>query len=234
MLKCISCTTTETTGDIAWAFQVNDVTALFRVVVTEADGTVYKYTSLGQIHTRNVDGIATVVFTVDVDAVTGIVLDRYSSTAFDVSKIVNLKHLELTNTDIHVDGWEQILLETVIQNKTNSAVNYEFTSSNVNVELSSLGGVVTVNDASIAHRLANYSLANCSLSTAYMDNIINDIYDNRYVFNNPVNIVFDISGNDAPTGVYQTAVNPSTPLEKIYALENDPYAQGFVKWSVTQ
>lgn len=68
-----------------------------------------------------------------------------------------------------------------------------------------------------------------------IDQLITDIYDQwvagTYTYATPT---LNIGGNNAaPSGTYQAANPPSTPLEKIYAMVNDPNATGYNTWTIT-
>lgn len=72
---------------------------------------------------------------------------------------------------------------------------------------------------------------------ATVDAFIEALYVNRAIYTGVAygqRHTLNISGtNAAPSGVYQDATPPTTGLEYVYKLANDPDAEGFKQWNIT-
>jgi hypothetical protein len=81
--------------------------------------------------------------------------------------------------------------------------------------------------------LVAWNYQNCGLSQADVDAVLAAIYARRASFTATAPSL-NISGTNAdPSGVYQDADPPTTGLEYVYELRNDPEAEGFKKWTIT-
>jgi len=72
-----------------------------------------------------------------------------------------------------------------------------------------------------------------ALSQAIVNEIVRGVYAIRtsIAYATPM---MNIGGNNAdPSGVYQSACPPTTELEMVYALVNDPCGDGHNLWTVT-
>lgn len=83
------------------------------------------------------------------------------------------------------------------------------------------------------HAMDYYNVQNCGLSQANVDAIISSIYARRANFGSTSPELLIGGTNAAPSGTYQASATPTTGKEMIYALANDPNAEGFKKWSIT-
>ncbi len=86
---------------------------------------------------------------------------------------------------------------------------------------------------SSAVALTDYSILNNGLSEAAVDAILLAIYTRRAAFTHATPVL-DISGTNAtPSGVLQDGDPPTTGLEYVYELRNDPESEGFYVWDIT-
>jgi hypothetical protein len=81
--------------------------------------------------------------------------------------------------------------------------------------------------------LYNLYINSLGLSASVVDAILERIYLDRAIFTNAAPILQIHGTNAAPSGVYQDAAVPSTGLEYVYKLVNDPDGEGFKKWTIT-
>lgn len=88
-------------------------------------------------------------------------------------------------------------------------------------------------DVSGATNLRIYYYQDCGLSQAHVDAVCQSIYTNRAVFTYATPSLNVGGTNAAPSGTYQDGDPPTTGLEYIYEIANDPETEGFNTWSVT-
>jgi hypothetical protein len=72
----------------------------------------------------------------------------------------------------------------------------------------------------------------CGWAEAAVDAFLANMYTSRASFTYATPAL-NISGNDAPSGIYQAMCPPTTGKEYAYELENDSCGDGFNKWDVT-
>ena len=81
--------------------------------------------------------------------------------------------------------------------------------------------------------MREYYYQDCGLIQANVNAILLGIYNRRAAFAYATPGLNVGGTNDAPSGVYQDATPPTTGLEYVYKLANDPDAEGFNKWTIT-
>ena len=136
----------------------------------------------------------------------------------NVTTISNMCRGNVMMASLNVAGIDTSLLQNFQEGFYNCQL--------LNADLSSL-------NFSSASNLTNF-LWNCdAMSAANLDLLLASIYAQRasITWETPA---LDISTltND-PTGVYQDATPPTTGLEYVYKLVNDPDAEGFNVWTIT-
>jgi hypothetical protein len=97
------------------------------------------------------------------------------------------------------------------------------------------GGFVATGGISANHKIRDLHVEDCAWNQAMVDALLLDIYTNRASFTSIVTpILLTIqANNETPSGIYQDDATPSTGLEYVYKLANDPDAEGFKKWKIT-
>jgi hypothetical protein len=88
-----------------------------------------------------------------------------------------------------------------------------------------------------AEALKDFQYQNCGLLEADVDAVLAAIYARRASFTNATPVL-NVGGdggtiNEAPSGVYQDGDPPTTGLEYVYELANDPESEGFNTWVIT-
>jgi hypothetical protein len=76
-------------------------------------------------------------------------------------------------------------------------------------------------------------LQDTSLIEANVDNVLLRLYTDRANFTWATPILNIGGSNDAPSGIYQDGDPPTTGLEYVYEIANDPETEGINTWSVT-
>jgi len=72
-----------------------------------------------------------------------------------------------------------------------------------------------------------------AMTEAEVDSAIDDVYAYRASYTDATPELNVGGTNAAPSGVYQDATPPTTGLEKVFKLANDPDAEGFNTWAIT-
>lgn len=94
-------------------------------------------------------------------------------------------------------------------------------------------GVSGAPSTASAQAIIQYQYQNCSLSQADVDAVVQSIYDRRASFT-AATPALNIGGTNAtPSGTYQDGDPPTTGLEYVYEIANDPETEGFNTWTVT-
>ena len=121
-------------------------------------------------------------------------------------------------TYINLSGMNTALVE--------SMVNMFYICRNLDTDLSGLNFSKVTN-------LTDFLYSANAMSAANLDLLLASIYAQRALIT-WATPALDISSlpND-PTGVYQDATPPTTGLEYVYKLVNDPDAEGFNVWTIT-
>lgn len=76
-------------------------------------------------------------------------------------------------------------------------------------------------------------IQNCGWSQAAVDALLADMYAERAAFTYATPSLNVGANNSVPSGVYQDATPPTTGLEYVFKLANDPDAEGFNTWTIT-
>jgi hypothetical protein len=81
--------------------------------------------------------------------------------------------------------------------------------------------------------LRDFQYQNCGLLEADVDAVLAAIYARRASFTYATPSLNVGSDNEAPSGIYQDGDPPTTGLEYVYELANDPESEGFNTWVIT-
>jgi len=81
--------------------------------------------------------------------------------------------------------------------------------------------------------MSQYLYSSCGLTQANVNAVLLSIYTRRMAFTDAAPVLNAGGTNDAPSGVYQDGDPPTTGLEYVYEIANDPEAEGFNTWAVT-
>jgi len=204
-----------------------------------ADSTV----DLSQALDAIMAGAATADSTVDLSRIIGIaagIVTGGLSGSFDNvpwDDLSSLTYLRLNNTDVSGDIGNLSGLT--------SLVYLSLANTNVTGDIADLSGLALVTElylnntdvsgGDIAGNIAIEScrVQDCGWDQATVDAFLQAMYTARanYTYATPD---LNIGGTNAtPSGVYQDADPPTTGLEYIYKLVNDPDSEGFNTWSIT-
>jgi hypothetical protein len=94
------------------------------------------------------------------------------------------------------------------------------------IEAGAFGGLVSIQELNIKQN---------GMIQSAVDAVLNEIYANKeaYTYASIIQLIMD-GDNAKPSGVYQYAATPSTPLEKAYALEHPwQFGSTFNRWNIT-
>jgi hypothetical protein len=131
-----------------------------------------------------------------------------------------LNYLRADNTDSVITG-------SIADNSTLTILRVHSTDSAIT------GGVATL--PSYSYSLID--LRDLSMIEAEVDEVLENIYRLRANFDDATpELYIDGSGgtvNATPSGVYQDGDPPTTGLEYVYELANDPETEGFNTWTIT-
>jgi hypothetical protein len=97
------------------------------------------------------------------------------------------------------------------------------------ITLTLTGGAAAIS----ATGLLRIEASDLGLAEANVDDILERIYTDRAIFTDADPDLFIGGTNATPSGVYQDGDPPTTGLEYVYELANDPEAEGFNTWSIT-
>ena len=148
-------------------------------------------------------------------------LIHISLVGMDLSKVVTF--LNMCRGDSNLVSFDITGVDTTL------AENFQdmfYSCVSLNADLSALNFAVTTN---LTHFLYNCD----SMSAENLDNLFRSIYEQRASITWETPAIDTGNLTNDPTGVYQDATPPTTGLEYIYKLVNDPDAEGFNVWTIT-
>ena len=76
-------------------------------------------------------------------------------------------------------------------------------------------------------------ISGTGMSQQEVDDFIFSTYTARATYTNATPTLAIGGDNATPSGLYQAMVPPTTALEAVFDLVNDPAAEGFHRWSIT-
>ncbi len=95
---------------------------------------------------------------------------------------------------------------------------------NTSVSAGTIGTLVAMRDC---------QAQNCGWNQATVDALLADMYAERAGFTYATPSLNVGANNSVPSGVYQDGDPPTTGLEYVYELANDPEVEGFNTWTIT-
>ena len=165
-------------------------------------------------------------------------INLYSNSLTDIGTVTNLMlltYISLPNNSLTDIGTVTNLILLTYINLSNNSLTDVGTATNLtsltslNLSNNSLTDIGTVTNLML---LTYINLSNNSLTQVYLDITLNDIYVARSGYTSPVSLLINANVGSPPSGVYQDATPPTTGLEFVFKLENDPDAEGFNLWSI--
>jgi hypothetical protein len=81
--------------------------------------------------------------------------------------------------------------------------------------------------------IQNCQVGNCGWNQATVDALLADMYAERANFTHATPVLNIGANNSVPSGVYQDGDPPTTGLEYVFELANDPEVEGFNTWTIT-
>jgi len=230
--------------DVASAALVVDILlAEERTVLALGAGGAVADTTVSSTRDTTASGTATADSTADLSRIIGIaagIVTGGLSGSFDNvpwDDLSSLTYLRLNNTDVSGDIGNLAGLT--------SLVYLSLANTNVTGDIADLSGLTSVTElylnntdisgGDISGNIAIEScrVQDCGWDQATVDAFLQAMYTARanYTYATPD---LNIGGTNAtPSGVYQDADPPTTGLEHIYKLVNDPDSEGFNTWPIT-